>query len=394
VRVLITNILLNRGGTESVVRDISLGLAARGHLPIVYSPTLGGVAKELSDSGITVVDDLACVAEIPDIIHGHHFVTAGEALLAFPAVPGVFVCHGYDWLERPPNFPQLTYVAQGDATLDRLLREGIRRNRTTVLHNAVDLRRVPARPAPLPQRPRSACVFSHSDAHVSIVEKAAAKIGITVSKMIGRSIAAPERELVKYDLVFASGRSAIEALCAGCAVVVCDHRGLGGLATTTDYPRLRAQNFGLWTLTKGVTIDSIATELVRYDPADAALVTERIRRDADFETYLDKLEQLYASTIAAHRTSPPAPDHIRRSQQRFLHDALPRKPGDPGWSSLGENAALLELEKLRADLQQCAAEVEKMKRALAGVYDSRSWRLTRPLRAIWSNCQSLLGLPK
>ena len=40
-----------------------------------------------------------------------------------------------------------------------------------------------------------------------------------------RLTADPEHELVRYDLVFATARMALEAICAGCAVIVCDSRG-------------------------------------------------------------------------------------------------------------------------------------------------------------------------
>jgi hypothetical protein len=427
LRVLITNIWLNRGGTESVVRDISLGLLARGHVPIVYSPTLGEIAQEISARGIAVVDDLACLREAPDIIHAHHYVTAGEALLAFPKTPAVYVCHGWDsWLERPPRFPQLTYIGVSEATRDRMIhREGISPSRTMILPNAVNLRRIPPRQASLSKLLQSGCVFSNDDSHFSVLQEAGARFGLTLSKIIGRSNAIPEHELVKYDLVFATGRSAIEALCAGCAVVVCDRNGLGGLVTTSSYEGLRAANFALRALTKPVTVNSVALELSQYDAADALSISERIRQDSDLDTYLDKLLAVYLSTIAEHKANPPCRDSIHRAERFFLHEALPLKPSDPRWPWLLDQTRVVDLElfePLRAELHQRALEVEQMKleltnrvlemeqlalalhqtkleltkerdelaTALNAVYRSRSWRLTKRLRAMRSNWQKLL----
>jgi hypothetical protein len=455
LRVLITNIWLNRGGTQSVVRDISLGLSERGHFPIVYSPTLGETAQEISSRGIPVVDNLACVREAPDIIHAHHFVTAGEALLAFPGVPAVYVCHGGDlWIERPPRFPQVTYVAVSEQTRHRIVyREGISLSQTVILHNAVDLRRIPPRPAPLPERPRSACLFNLDDSHFAVLEQATTHRGIALSRLIGRSMATPENELIKYDIVFATGRSAIEALCAGCAVVVCDKRGLGGLVSTTDYERLRAHNFALWALTKPITLNAVSAELDRYDFTDALSVSDRIRQDSNLESYLGKLEELYAATIVRHRAAPPSRESVHCAEQYFLHEALPRKPGNPPWPAdpgpeqlraelhqrtieleqlraklhqrtidleqlraelrqriidqeqlraelhqgtmdLEQLRAelhqrMIEAERLRAELGQRTTEAEQIKTALNAIYHSRSWRLTRPLRAIRSNWLAL-----
>ena len=74
MRVLLTNFNLSmRAGTQLYVRDLALGLLARGHQPLVYAPLLGTVASELETAGIAVVDDLDEVQTPPDIIHGNQF---------------------------------------------------------------------------------------------------------------------------------------------------------------------------------------------------------------------------------------------------------------------------------------------------------------------------------
>src|SRR6185503_8494202 len=115
-------------GSEVVVRDLALGLLRRGHRPVVYSPKLGGVADGLLARGVVVIDDLRALAETPDIIHAHHPIPCGEALIRFPQVPAIQACHGFEsWLEAPVQFPQIgAYVAVADACRDRLVqREGI-----------------------------------------------------------------------------------------------------------------------------------------------------------------------------------------------------------------------------------------------------------------------------
>jgi hypothetical protein len=104
LRVLITNFTLaTLSGSETYVRDLALGLLRRGHTPIVYSPELGEIARELREAAVPVVDDLNAVAVTPDIIHGNHNPDLMTALLHFPAVPAVFFCHSWtDWLASPP----------------------------------------------------------------------------------------------------------------------------------------------------------------------------------------------------------------------------------------------------------------------------------------------------
>src|SRR5687768_13409262 len=103
LRVLLTNrILAHRTGTELYVRDVAVELLRRGHLPVVYSPQLGPLAAEIRDCTVPVVDDLAKVADVPDIIHGHHGLETLTALLAFPGVPAVSVCHSWvGWADEP-----------------------------------------------------------------------------------------------------------------------------------------------------------------------------------------------------------------------------------------------------------------------------------------------------
>src|SRR4051812_14393984 len=109
LKILLTNIWLSEpAGSEVVVRDLALGLLRRGHRPIVYSPSLGGVAEGLAARGVSVIDDLRSLGEPPDIIHAHHAIPCGEALIRFPEVPAIYACHGFEiWMEAPVHFPQI-----------------------------------------------------------------------------------------------------------------------------------------------------------------------------------------------------------------------------------------------------------------------------------------------
>ena len=179
--ILITNIwLANLAGSEVVVRDLALGLLRRGHRPIVYSPTLGPVAEEISARGISVIDDLRQLGEPPDIIHAHHSIPCGEALIRFPDVPAIYVCHAFNhWVEAPVHFPQIgAYVGVDEACRDRLVHtEGIDPKRVLILPNAVDLDRVPPRPVPLRERPQRAAAFGKAAA-VPELRTACEQLGI------------------------------------------------------------------------------------------------------------------------------------------------------------------------------------------------------------------------
>ena len=346
--ILITNIWLdNRAGSEVVVRDLALGLLRRGHRPIVYSPMLGGMAEEIRARGVAVIDDLRKLAEAPDILHAHHSIPCGEALIRFPHVPAIYVCHSFDiWLEAPVHFPQIgAYVAVDEACRDRLVQtEGIDPAKVLIVPNAVDLRRIPLRPEPLPEKPQRALAFGKACV-VPQIGAACERAGLEYSAIgpqVGRASACPEQDLVDFDVVFASARAALEALCCGCAVVVCDSRGMGGMVTSRNFQNLRTRNFGLRTLVEPVTVERCIEELRRYDAQDATLVAGQARRDADLERSLDRFEQLYAEILDGPRRPSFGPEPHADAVARFLHENLPRRPGDPRWPWMAERQQLLE----------------------------------------------------
>lgn len=350
--ILLTNIWLeNRGGSEIVTRDLALGLLRRGHRPIVYSPTLGLVAQDIMTRGIPVIDDLRKIGESPDLIHGHHSIPCGEALIRFPQVPAIYMCHAFDfWVEAPIHFPQIAvYAAPDEACRDRLVhREGINPKHVVMLPNAVDLSRIPCRPAELPERPVRAAAF-HKAATVAEVAQACAIAGLEYTTLGGlgaKSLADPEKELVQVDLVFATARAAIEAMCCGCAVVVCDHRGMAGLVTTQNFDQMRIRNFGLRTLGAPITVNALVDEIRRYDVADAVAVSRLARNLVDVEKHLDRVEGLYYEVLNGPRQPDITPDAHERAVARFLHENLPRTPGDTRWPWLG----VLQKFEVRRDL--------------------------------------------
>ncbi len=306
LRVLITNLTLaHRTGTELYVRDLALGLQRRGHQPVVFSPELGSVSDELRRHTIPVVDNLEQVSIEPDVIHGHHTFETIFALLRFPRAPAIFVCHDLSaWHDTPPRLPQIRrFVAVDETRRDRLVeRHGTPPDRTVMIHNAVDLNRFQPR-GPLPERPRHALVLSNYACHreLAIIKAACALRGVKVDaagKQFGNPSASPETLLHRYDLVFAMGRCAIEALACGAAVIVCDVEGCGPLVTSAELDRLRAMNLGRRLLQQPMQRDVILQEIDRYDRRDAELVTKRIRETAGLDCLLDQLLAVYHDAIS------------------------------------------------------------------------------------------------
>lgn len=317
LRVLITNRTLgSRTGTELYVRDLAVGLAARGHRPVVYSPELGGVAREIRAATIPVTDDLRSIAEAPDVIHGHHSLETLAALLTFPAAPAVAFCHSWvGWADEPLRFPRvLRYVAVDHTCRDRLcLEHGIDPARVQVELNSVELARFRPR-GPLPARPRRALVFSNAagargGSHLEAIRAACAAESIQVEVLganAGREHARPEEVLGDFDLVFAKGRAALEALAVGTAVILCDAGGMGPLVTPANLAGLRPLNLGARALRDPVTADGVRRQIALYDPAGALEVSRAVRAQAGADSMVDRLCALYEEVVAEHRAAPAA----------------------------------------------------------------------------------------
>ncbi len=308
LRVLIANSYLDDyAGSQVVARDLAFELRRQGHEPAVYSPLLGQVADEIRNAGIVVADELSSLSGSFDIIHGQQH-PALEALLHFPSVPAIYVCHGV--ADHPFYFPRfLRYVAVDERCRKRLESvSGIPAERIEMIPNAVDLARFQPR-GPLPSKPSRALVFSNNagaSSHLPAVRKACAQAQMeldVVGLQAGNPMRDPETILPNYDIVFAKARCALEALAVGNAVVLCDFMGLGPMVSTRNFNDLRPMNFGAGVLVNPLRPQLIKAEIERYDPNDAALVSRTVRSRNGIIQAAQRWISLYAAAIEEFRCS-------------------------------------------------------------------------------------------
>ena len=313
LKVLITNFSLReRTGTEMYAFDLARGLLALGHSPILYSPRPGALAELIRRETVPVVDDLDRLSAPPDIIHGQHADETVTALLRFPSTPAVYVCH--DWYlsqDAPPRFPRvLRCVGVDSACRDKLVFEhGVPEERVSVLLQFVDLEKFRPR-APLPAKPKRAlilCNQTKENAYLEAARAACASAGVSLDVYglgVGRPTGRPEELLAGYDVVFAKARTALEALAVGASVVVYWYRRLGPVVTEAELERLRRDNFGMRAMGPRSTPEEfgrdVAAALGRYDAADAARVSERVRAEAGRDRLVSEFVGLYESVIEEH----------------------------------------------------------------------------------------------
>lgn len=307
LRILFTNNTLARpAGTEMSVHDACLAMRARGHDVAVFSRHHGEVADRLGKAGVPVLTDPRECPFAPEVIHGHHEWETSLAALAWPAARVVSFCRGPDlWQEVPCRAPNVVLWAAVDETCrERLIvREGVAASLVRLVLNGVDLTRFQKR-AGVPSAPARALVFSNyaSDSnYVPAIREACAAEGIALDVMgsaAGKLCPAPEKELPAYDVVFAKGKAALEALACGCSLVVCDAAGLGPLVTMGNFDALRRQSFGNPCMTDAITPENVRVRLRAYHAGDRDAVGGHMRATCGIDATMNAIEALYREARA------------------------------------------------------------------------------------------------
>lgn len=383
LNILLTNITLaSRSGTETVTRDLAIGLLAAGHRPMVYSPKLGAIAEEMRQVSIPVTDDILTIRETPDVIHGHHTIQTAIAATRFPRTPAIFVCHDFiAWHDRPPHLPNIRrYVSISEAFRKRLTVEGgVDPALVEIIPNGVDTTRFVPGPPP-PRIPKRALVFAKNHGHLEAISAACAQRGIAVDAVgaaLGNLVDAPETLLPEYDLVFCSALTAIEAMATLRPVIVCDGRGLAGFATNERYDDWRRENFGLRTFSRQVTVKTILDEIDAYDASAAVAVGERVRREADLGSWSERYVSLYRRTIRAHAASA----HISQNETARAvagHMQAWNPSLDIGGWTREREQLLATIERLDTGLTpiepgQRVEATNELKLAMTGFHPPESW---------------------
>jgi predicted nucleic acid-binding Zn-ribbon protein len=409
--------LAHRTGLSLYVQDLATELHRRGHRSIVYSSRNGAVAAQLRNSTIPVLDQLDAMAVAPDVIHGNNYFETLLALLHFPSSPAVFTCHGWaSPKNQPPPHPRIRRFLPVDQTCrDRLLYEhAVAPELIELQYNFVDMARFAPRP-PLPERPGRAFVFANiklEPEHLQLITEECERRGVTLH-VPSESIDKPEIILGNYDLVFARGRCALEAMAVGAALVVYGREGMGPMATTQNFDDLRSLNFGMRALRAPVKREDVVRVLDTYDAADAMAVSHRIRAQASLDDAVTKMLATYTAVIDEHRAAvydrreedlaiarfvsllakhlPKITTKVKTGQtfkDSEARDTLFQQwPFEQTWLADEAPAKMTRrIEKLEAERAKWSARVDTLSRRLAELRDEQTRRSKEfeEERAKWS----------
>jgi glycosyltransferase involved in cell wall biosynthesis len=307
MNLLLTNDEMDevRGGTQTSIMDLAQALKGRGHKVAVYSWLCGSLASELRALGVPVVDSPRDCGFIPDVIHGQHHLAAMTALCAFPGVPAVYHCHGYGpWQEQPPKHPRIThYVGMAQAmALWMASVTGRKLGDIVIIPNSVHLGRF-QKVRHLPRTPQRALLFGNTfipGESISKLRRACTRCGMTldlVGAQFGNATSAPQDLLPEYDIVFAIGRSALEALASGCAVVPFTAAGCSAMVHMETLRWYIDRNFTVPENVAELTMKLLVQRIRQFEPGRAAAATSAIRLEAGFDRTCERLENLYRQAM-------------------------------------------------------------------------------------------------
>lgn len=331
MRVLITNLsVAQNSGTESVVELLADGLREAGHQTMLLTTNLGDMADRMRRRGHHVVDRIAEITDKPDIIHGQHLTPCLTALARFPDVPAVFSCHSsFFEVEAPMPHPQISHwIAVDEACKAKCLSRGIPEDKLDLVYNAVDLERFRQR-SPLPAWPKRGLLLTKNFDHQQAVREACARTGIQLDELgpaTNRYSRQIEKDLLTYDIVFATARMALEAAVVGCAVVVCDARGFAGMLDTGNVERWRRMNLGVGLLNRPVTVENLVAAISDYSAGDAVAVSAYFRDAAGSSHFIDEHLRIYSEVLTAGCRATP--DEVALGTASWIEEiavSIPRR---------------------------------------------------------------------
>lgn len=304
--------MIDYGGTECYVRDLAIALKSIGIEVEIYSPHIANT--ELSDNadenivsyikslGINIVNSVNDIKNVPDVIHGHHQVTI-DVINKFPYVPVIFFCHSIDAYSNIIIHNNIKkYVAVSHYISEMVLEPHIAKENISIIYNWVDTHRF-IQKSKVNNIAKKALIFGNhfSSRKKDVIFNVCGQKNIALSCIglnNGLNIKSPEEVLQNYDIVFAIGKSAIESMACGCAVILCGFDSLmGQMIESNNFEYCRKYNFGLKNLTKEISEQELINEIEKYNSIEINKVSNMIREKSNSQKIFNEIIMLYNEVI-------------------------------------------------------------------------------------------------
>ena len=406
MKVLITNHRLrHRGGSELFTLEIARALAARGQEVCVFSTVDGEVSRAIEKDGIRFVTEPDQCLFTPDIIHGQHHLEAMAAVAAWPGVPAIFHMHGYGPGEEvPPLHPRiLKYFGNAPRMVWWIARVcEVPEAEVGVIRNFFDPARYRTVRAPEEKTGRALVYLNNlsreSESFLEL-EKACREAGLELDGLgtnFPKTTETPEDVLPGYDLVFAGGRSAIEAMACGCASIPITRETMGERVHPGNFDAFRDMNYCADLNDPKIDASRALEEIRRIDPSETTQVSGRIRNEDTLDVTVDALVDEYSKIIDRFAKRPPTdPGAEFRAMARYLcWTAAHVKDADGRRQEIVDQkqSAEVRAEKWKDRADESSRRLAWLEEKFEGApwWSARTWRR---LRREWESGEKDAGNP-
>lgn len=321
MKILFTNFrLAARSGSECVTLELAGGLRDRGHDVAVYTPERGPLAEQFAaEKGVPVVDEPGAAPFAPDVIHGQHGLPTSIALLAFPCAPALYYCHGYlPPEERPPTHPRIRRWLAPSSRFQAWFKSefGIPPERFVLSPTFVDPQRF--QPGPIEAARRGAALLYHSNLvpgrAADAVREACDRETLrfqAVGGLLGPPTDSPDTLLPGTGIVFSSGRSALEALACGCAVIPVSDGRIAPAVSLSNFAGSLDRNFTATAEFPAIELATVRDAIRGVNWPDLAALSQKVRTELSLGSALELLERVYAEVAAEGPFPPDAAADVR-----------------------------------------------------------------------------------
>jgi hypothetical protein len=193
--------------------------------------------------------------------------------------------------------------------------------------------------------------------------------------------------LQQYDLVFAIGKCALEAMATGCPVIPILPGQAGSLITSASFDEWSFSNFSprYFMSSKQISEQWLRKQIASYSVEDLEKITRRVRTERSIESAIDKLEAIYRDVVEAPSAEIGSIDSYAAYLESLANDV------DPMWAELeGVHHKRRRVKELEEKLQQAAqreraqqAELLRLYRAANGTRLPRERRYAASLIKLW-----------
>jgi hypothetical protein len=300
-----TNHFWDYTGSELNLIGLSRALAARGHEVACHALFITPRMRAgIQGMGLRLVakDELAAFA--PDAVFCQHHSAAAMVRGRLPHAPMVLAHLGVEpELEQAPlvDCGVGLHLAISEEVRDALIAQKVPAEKIRIFRNAIDTSVLDARRDPGARQ--AALLFSYklSSEVSSLISSVTAQFGMALdsSSLATHGLQKPAEVAARLGaarLVFASGRSALEAALSGAAVVVLGPKGLDGALTAATWRTLAESNFSGRRHASALTPESVRQAMSESLQSDVEATRTQLHAEFGLDGRAENLERLLSAS--------------------------------------------------------------------------------------------------